>query len=346
MVQVGAFFLPGVFRHFAGLLLLVCSISLSSGVMAQDEPRVSVKRKLHLMGSDFEITVVSPNEEIGYINIEEAASEIQRIEKLISSWLPDSETSAINRNAGIQPVAVSLELFNLIQRCQQLSELTDGAFDITYATFDSIWRFDGSAMSLPTAQEVEDLRKLGGYRNVILDSEQQTVFLRNKGMRIGFDGIGKGYAADKAKALLVSKQVPAGMINAGGDITTWGTRATGEKWLIGVANTVGNGNLITWIPLVESSVAISGDYRRFLEAEDKTYSDVLDPRTGYPSEGVNRVMVFGKMAEFCDALATAILVIGPEAGISLVNQLGDTEAIVEMKGGNLLQSKGIRLGMQ
>src|SRR5690606_32597477 len=98
--------------------------------------------------------------------------------------------------------------------------------------------------------------------------------------------------------------------------------------------------------LVESSVAISGDHKRYLESENKTYSDVLDPRTGYPSEGVNRVMVFGKMAEFCDALATAILVIGPEAGISLVNQLGDTEAIVEMQGGNLLQSKGIRLGMQ
>lgn len=346
LVQVGALFLPGVFRHFAGTVLLLFCISLSGAAIAQDGPRVSVKRKINLMGSDFEITVVSQNEEIGYINIEEAASEIERIEKLISSWLPDSETSAINRNAGIQPVSVSPELFNLIERCRQLSELTDGAFDITYATFDSIWHFDGSARSLPTDKEVENLRKLSGFRNIILDADQHTVFLRNKGMRIGFDGIGKGYAADKAKALLVSKQVPAGMINAAGDITTWGTRATGEKWLIGVANTIGNGNLITWMPLVESSVAISGDRQRYLETDNNRYSDVLDPRTGYPSEGVNRVMVFGKMAEFCDALATAILVIGPEKGIALVNQLGDTEAIIEMEGGSFLQSKGVRLGMQ
>jgi thiamine biosynthesis lipoprotein len=297
------------------------------------------------MGSNFEITVVALNEEMGYINIEEAAAEVKRIEQLISSWIPESETSMINQSAGIKPVAVSLELYNLIERSLQLSELTAGAFDITFASFDTVWTFDGSMRAVPSTKELDKIRTKGGYHNIILDPENHSVFLKYKGMRINFGAVGKGYAADKAKALLVSKQVPAGLINASGDITAWGIKATGDKWLIGVANPTGNGNLVTWIPLVESSVAISGNQRRYVSVGGKQYGDILNPVTGLPSEGVTRVTVFGKMAEFCDALATAITVIGAEDGLALVNQLGDTEAIIEGEGGELYHSKGLLLKM-
>jgi len=324
--------------YLTGLLLLIFSLS-----HAQDGRLVSVKRKLKLMGGDFEITVVAPNEEIGYINIEEAAAEIRRIEQLISSWIPESATSEINRKAGIEPVAVGIEIYNLIERSLQLSEITSGAFDISYATLDTLWNFADSGPYLPLRKEVEKVRKTGGYHNIVLNPETHSVFLKNKGMKINFGGIGKGYAADRAKALLVSKQVPAGMINAAGDITVWGTKATGEKWLIGVANPIGNGNLITWIPLVESSVSISGNHRRFIELNGKRYADVLDPRSGYPAAGISKVTVFGKMAEFCDALATSIMVLGTEKGLALVNQLGDTEVIIEEEGGGMYNSKGILL---
>jgi thiamine biosynthesis lipoprotein len=309
----------------------------------QDGRFVSVKRNMRLMGGDFEITVVAQNEEMGYINVDEAAAEIKRIEQLISSWIPESETSMINSNAGIQPVAVSIELYNLIERSIQISEITAGAFDITYATLDTLWKFNESMSRLPLRNEVEKFRKTGGYRNIVLNPDDHSVFLKNKGMRINFGGIGKGYAADRAKALLVSKQVQAGMINAAGDITAWGTKATGEKWLIGVANPIGNGNLITWIPLVESSVAISGNHRRFIEFNGKKYPDVLDPRSGFPVTGISKVTVFGKMAEFCDALGTAIAVLGTERGLALANQLGDTEVIIEEEGGGMYHSKGILL---
>jgi thiamine biosynthesis lipoprotein len=325
---------------FTTLLLLFFASSYG-----QDGMQVSVKRTLKLMGGDFEITVVAQNEEIGYINIDEAAAEIKRIEHLISSWIPESETSMINNNAGIQPVAVSIELYNLIERSIQLSELTTGAFDITYATLDTIWKFNEFMSQLPPQKEVEKFRKAGGYQNIVLNPNDHSVFLKNKEMRINFGGIGKGYAADKAKALLVSKQVQAGMINAAGDITAWGTKATGEKWLIGVANPFGNGNLITWIPLVESSVAISGIHRRFIEYNGKMYPDVLDPRSGFPVTGISKVTVFGKLAEFCDALATAITVLGTEKGMALANQLGDTEVIIEEEGGGMYHSKGILLGI-
>lgn len=322
-------------------LMLLCFLcSFGQGV-----PKVSVKRNLKLMGSTFEITVVAMNEEIGYINIEEAAAEIERIEQLISSWNPDSETSLINLNAGLKPVPVSLELYNLVERSIQLSELSAGAFDITYASFDPLWTFDGSMHSEPAPADIEKIKAKVGFRNIVLNSEDHSVFLKHKGMRINFGAIGKGYAADKAKALLISKQVPAGLINASGDITAWGTKATGDKWLIGVANPTGNGNLVTWVPLIESSVAIAGNQRRYVSVGERRYGDILNPETGLPSEMVTRVTVFGKMAEFCDALATAITVMGPEEGLALVNQLGDTEAIIEVEDGELYHSKGFLLKM-
>ncbi len=321
-----------------GFLLLMFSVS-----QAQEGRLVSVKRTLRLMGGNFEITVVAPNEEIGYINIEEAAAEIRRIEQLISSWIPESETSKINRMAGLQPVAVERELYNLIERALQLSELTSGAFDISYATLDTLWNFAATGPYLPLRKDVEKIRKTAGYHNIVLNPEEHSVFLKNKGMKINFGGIGKGYAADKAKSLLVSKQVPAGMINAAGDITVWGNKSSGEKWHIGVANPIGHGNLITWVPLVESSVAISGNHRRYIELNGKRYGDVLDPRSGYPAAGISKVTVFGKMAEFCDALATSIMVLGTEKGLALVNQLGDTEVIIEEEGGGMYNSKGILL---
>ena len=328
-------------KDFVVLVLLACSVQAYS----QQRHLVSVKRSVPVMGTTFEITVVAQDEEIGYINIEEATAEIKRIEQLISSWIPDSETSRINKNAGIQPVGVSEELYNLIARCVQISEITNGAFDITYATLDTIWAFDGSLLYAPTGTEIKQTLKRTGYQQIVLDPEMHSVFLKQKGTKIGFGGIGKGYAADRAKALLNAHMVPAGMINAGGDITTWGTMATGEKWMIGVANPIGNGNLITWVPLVESSVAISGNHRKFITVGGKRYTDVLDPRTGYPVYGVNKVTVFGRTAEFCDALATAIFVLGKDEGLALVNQLGGIEAVIEDMGGAMYESQGILLEM-
>lgn len=328
-------------RAVLAILLLVLSIE----AFGQDKHLVSVKRNLSLMGATFEITVVAQDEEIGFINIEEAAAEIKRIERLISSWDPESETTRINQNAGIQPVRVSEELYNLIERCVQISEITKGAFDISYATVDELWAFDGSMIYAPTDSEIRKALANMGYQKIVLDPETHSVFLRKKGMKIGFGAIGKGYAADKAKALLSSRMVPAGMINAGGDITTWGTKATGEKWMIGVANPVGNGSIITWVPLVESSVAISGNHRRYITIGGNRYTDILDPRTGYPIIGVSRVTIFGRTAEFCDALSTAIFVLGKDEGLALVNQLGGIEAVIEDTGGAMYESQGILLEM-
>ena len=327
------------FKKFL-LSVLVFATTVTYG---QTRGFVTVQRSLELMGSKFEFTLVVPNEEIGYINIEEAASEIKRIENTISSWNPESETSLINENAGQSPVKVSDELFKLIQRSIQISELTNGAFDISYGPLNDLWKFDGSMQYLPTPEEISNCVDKVGYKDIELDFTEKSVYLKKKGMKLGFGGIGKGYAVDRAKAILMSKGVIAGMINASGDITTWGTKATGEKWLIGIENPGWRKNIFTWIPIVESSVSITDNYKKYVSVNGKRYSHIINPRTGYPITGIDKVTVLAKTSELCDALATAVVILGKEEGLALVDQLGGTEVIIADNLGNIVHSSGILL---
>ncbi len=324
-------------------MVLLFGILTMTSVCGQARKYVTVKRSLKLMGSSFELTVVAHNEDIGYINLEEAIAEVRRIENLISSWDPESETSEINRNAGVKPVKVSLELFKLIERSIQISEITNGAFDISIAAMERIWKFDGSMSVFPTPEQISSAVSKVGYKKIFLNSAENTVFLKEEGMKIGFGAIGKGYAADKVKELLVSKQVPAGMINASGDITTWGTKATGEKWLIGVDHPRSNGKIFTWLPLIESSVSITGNLVRYVNFNGKKYTHYIDPKSGYPTTGISKVTVLAKRAELCDALSTAVYILGKEKGISIINQLGDTEVIIVDRFNQIFKSNGVIL---
>ncbi|MEO2053522.1 MAG: FAD:protein FMN transferase [Allomuricauda sp.] len=312
---------------------------MANGQMRQKD--ITVQKVLKLMGTRFEITVVAPNEEIGYINIDEAVSEIQRIEKIISSWDESSETSLINKNAGIKPVKVSPELFGLIERSIRISALTDGAFDITYASMDQIWKFDGSMKAMPNESDIKKSIAKIGYQKIILDAEKSTVYLPEPGMKIGFGAIGKGYAADRAKKLLVSKGVKGGIINASGDLTTWGTKVTGEKWLVGITNPLNKERVFGWLPIVESAVATSGNYEKYITLNDKKYSHIIDPRTGYPTSGISSVSIFAKQAEVCDALATAVFILGRDVGLHMINQINGVEAIIVDAENKIHKSSGI-----
>ncbi|MGB5691262.1 MAG: FAD:protein FMN transferase [Flavobacteriaceae bacterium] len=319
-----------------GLGVFICSFG-------QSDSRVTVQRTLEIMGAKYEFTLVVPNEEIGYINIEEAASEIKRVEKMISSWIPESETSLINENAGISPVKVSDELFKLIDRCIKISEITDGAFDISYGPLTELWRFDGSMQYLPTPEEIRRCVDRVGYDRIYLNTLERTVFLKKPGMKLNFGGVGKGYSVDRAKELLISKGVLAGMINASGDITTWGTKSTGEKWLIGIENPGWRKNIFTWIPIVESSVSITANYKKYVMMNGKRYSHIINPKTGYPVTGIDKVAVLSKTSELCDALATAVVILGKENGLALIDQLGGTEVIIADNLGEIEHSTGILL---
>ena len=301
------------------------------------------KRTIKLMGSRFEITVVAENKEKGNEFIDIAISEITRIEKLISSWDPKSETSLINSNAGMQPVKVSKELFYLIERSLAISNLTNGAFDISYASMDRIWKFDGSMKNMPSEETIDNSVDKVGYHNIILDKKNLTVFLKLKGMKIGFGAIGKGYAADKAKALLVNKGVIAGIINASGDLNAWGKQANGKDWMVAITNPLNKEKAFSWLPIHNAAVVTSGNYEKYVKFDGIRYSHIIDPRTGYPSTGILSVSIFTKNAEFADAISTSIFVMGIDTGLDFINQLKGVECIIVDDNNKVITSENIEL---
>lgn len=301
------------------------------------------KRTLKLMGSRFEITVTAENPEKANQYIDTAVGEIQRIERLISSWDPASQTSEINRNAGIKPVVVDPELYNLISRALKISEITDGAFDISYASMDKIWKFDGSMSSMPSEEAIRNSVSKVGYQNIILDPEDHSVFLKKEGMKIGFGAIGKGYAADRAKDLLRSQGVTAGIINASGDMNTWGTQPNGDTWKVAITNPLNKEHAFALLPLEDRAVVTSGDYEKFVKFNGVRYSHIINPKTGYPATGIISATVFAPKAELADALATSVFVMGIETGIDRINQLPGIDCIIVDTNGKVHTSKNIKL---
>ena len=296
-----------------------------------------------LMGSAFELTVVADDEAEAQEYIATAKNEIERIELLISSWDSNSETSSINQNAGIKPVKVSKELWDLIDRSQQISKITSGAFDLTFAAVDRIWKFDGSDAVMPDADLIQASVSKIGYNQIQLNKEQSTVFLPQKGMKIGFGAIGKGYAADRAKQLLVARGVVGGIINASGDMNTWGTQPDGSPWTIGIINPMNKEKVFSWFSLEHNAVVTSGNYEKFVRIGGKRYSHIIDPRTGIPSNGIISCTIFATKAELADALATATFVMGVESGLFLIDQLPNTEAILIDDEGIIYASKNIQI---
>jgi thiamine biosynthesis lipoprotein len=295
------------------------------------------------MGSRFEITVVANHTEQANEYIEMAIAEITRIERLISSWDDQSQTSAINRNAGIKPVKVNRELFDLIARAINISKLTDGAFDISYASMDKIWKFDGSMLEMPSKEAIAASVAKVGYQNIELNADSTTVFLKHTGMKIGFGAIGKGYAADKAKALLMSKGVTSGIINASGDMTTWGKQPNGNEWKVAITNPMDKNKVFALLPITNGAVVTSGNYEKYVNFNGQRYSHIIDPRTGYPATGIISVTVFAPKAELADALATSVFVMGIEAGLDRVNQLPQIECIIIDDKGNITKSNNIQI---
>lgn len=323
-------------RYFALILLLI----IPGLTTAQDVLR---EQTVKLMGSRFDISIVaaSATEADGYI--EEAINEIKRIEKLISSWDSSSQTSKINRLAGIEPVKVDVELFDLISRCIQISKITDGAFDISYASIDKVWYFDRPMAEMPSEESIKNSVRKVGYVNIILNKENQTVFLKLKGMKIGFGGVGKGYAADKVRTMLREKGVKGGIINASGDLTAWGSQPDGKDWSVGITNPLNKNKVFSWFPVKNAAVATSGNYEKFVTFNGKNYSHIIDPRTGYPATGLVSVTIFTQSAELCDALATAVFIMGTETGLHLINQLKGIECILVDESNKVHTSKNIEL---
>jgi len=287
------------------------------------------KRVLRLMGNRFEISVVSDDEQFANNCIDSAIAEIRRIEKLLTTFNEGSQTNEINSQAGIGPVMVDKEVFDLVTRSIKISGLTQGAFDISYGSIDkSLWNFDLSMTSLPDPEIALKSVTLINYNNVILDEDNCTVFLKEKGMRIGFGGIGKGYAADKARQLLEGMGVKSGIVNAAGDLVTWGTQPNGKPWTIAIADPDHKVSPFSTLNISNMAIATSGNYEKYVVINGKKYSHTIDPKTGLPVTGIKSVSIISPSAELADAMATPVMVMGVKVGLNLINQLKQIACII------------------
>ncbi len=304
------------------------------------------KRSCKLMGNRFELSVVAADEKWANEQIDAGIQEIQRIEKLLTTFSNDSETNQINNNAGIKPVVVSRETFDLIRRSVMISKVTQGAFDITYGSIDKrLWNFDQQMTALPDEATAKKMVRLINYRNIILNDEACTVFLREKGMRIGFGGIGKGYAAERAKLIMRQQGVESGVVNASGDLNAWGLQPDGKKWTIGIANPDSSHQVFSYLNISGLAVATSGNYEKYVMINGKKYSHTINPRTGLPVTGIKSVTIISTNAEIADAMATPVTIMGVYAGLDMINQMKDIEAIIIDDDDNLYTSKNININL-
>jgi thiamine biosynthesis lipoprotein len=304
------------------------------------------KRIIKLMGNRFEISVVAKKEEEAWANncIDTAIEEIQRIEKLFTTFSDDSQTNLINANAGIRAVKVDKEMYDLIARSIKISGITQGAFDITYGSIDKdLWNFNRDMTALPDTRTAKGMVRLINYRNIILDKDNNTVFLKEKGMRIGFGGIGKGYAAERAKYILKQHGVKAGIVNAAGDLTTWGYQPDGKPWTIGIANPDSAQQPFSYMNITDMAVATSGNYEKFVLINGKKYSHTIDPKTGMPVHGIKSVTIISPNAEIADAMATPVTVMGVTAGLNMINQIKNIFCIIIDDNDKIYTSKNINL---
>jgi thiamine biosynthesis lipoprotein len=259
-----------------------------------------------------------------------AIAEIVRLEKLMTTWDPTSEVSRINAEAGLHPVAVGQETFDVVAESLRASTLSQGAFDITFETLHGLWKFDQDLdPHPPSPQQVVGRVKYVGYKHVKLDPSARSVFLDESHVRIGLGGIAKGYAVDRASRVLLDGGLVSFFVQAGGDLYAHGTKPDGSPWLAGIRDPRGGEvDYFAVMPVLDHAFSTAGDYERSYFAGGKRYHHIIDPHTGYPATASRSVTIWAPTALLADELDDAVFILGPEKGLALVESLEDVGAVI------------------
>ena len=317
-------------------ILLICAL----GSLNAQEREYS--KDTLLMGVHWNFTIVHDNNSEANLFIKKAIQEVVQFEAICSSWQATSQTSQINRSAGIAPVKVDDDLLALIERSIKLSKISNGYFDITFASINKYWNFDSVYNQLPDELEVQKSVVHIDYQNIEINKEETTVYLKDKYSKIGLGAIAKGAAAERAKKVLLDLGVLNGAINAGGDLALWGKKASGKPWNVGIADPSIRSNVLGWIQLKDAAIATSGNYEKFIEIGGKQYCHIINPKTGWPVDGLKSSTVICNDAELADALATTVFALGPTDGMGLINHLDGVEGVLITKDNRTIYSTNLK----
>lgn len=298
-----------------------------------------------VMNTIAKITAVAKDEQTARVAIDAAVKEVKRLEGLMNRYDPNSQLSLVNRLADKEPVKIDKDLFEIFQRSIYYSELTDGAFDITVAPLIDLFRACAEANTPPTDRQLAEVKEKIGCEKIILDVNDFSIRLAAGGMKLDLGAIAKGYAADKAVAIMKNRGATGGLVNLGGQIGSFGATETNGKWIIGVqdpANPQDN-KIITTFALNDSAIATSGNYHRFYTIAGKQYSHIFNPATETSADALSSVTIFAETGTAADALATAVTVMGTEKGLGLIKTLKNTEAIIVVaETGQTIKTDGIQ----
>jgi thiamine biosynthesis lipoprotein len=292
------------------------------------------------MGTIVEITLIGDEEETAKKAALQAFQEIKRIEHLMSPWIESSDVSRINRAAGKEWENVSPDTLKVIKKAEEVSEISEGAFDITVGPLVQLWRKAREKGIPPQLDEIKKNLTLVNFRNVMTNPEGN-VFLKKRGMTIDLGGIAKGYAVDKAFELLISLGYKNLIVNAGGDLRVGGSKPQGP-WSIGIQHPRDPEKIMARISVSDTAVATSGDYEKFFIHQGKRYHHILNPKNGFPAEKCQSVTVLYKEGIMADALATAIFVLGPEKGYPLCQRLEGMDSLIVDRDGKTIFTPNLK----
>jgi thiamine biosynthesis lipoprotein len=299
------------------------------------------------MGTEIRVSILTEDETAAHAAADRAVDEFRRLEELMSHWKPESDVSRINRNAGVAPVTVSDETLEVLELSRKASDLSSGAFDITFYAMHGLWKFDHDLEAkVPDPQEIARRKKLIDYRQVIIDRAKKTAFLAKKGMALNLGGIAKGYAVDRAVEILRNAGFRNAIVQAGGDLMCAGSK-DGRPWTSGIRDPRGERNdVFATLQLQDHAFSTAGDYERFFIIDGKRYHHIIDPHTGYPAMRSRSVTIYAKNAFWADALDDAVFILGWKKGIEMIEKLDDVGAVVVDENGEVHTSERVREHLQ
>lgn len=292
-----------------------------------------------IMGTSVRVELWSDDKKSGQQVIAKVMNEMHRIDKLMSPFKKDSELTKINNEAGAHPVRISGEMLNLIDKSLLISKKTKGAFDITFASAG--FMYDYRQKKHPDKQTLAQVLPSINYRHIIINRSKQSIFFKNKDVKIDLGGIAKGYAVDRGISILKKNGIKHGIVTAGGDSRILGDRK-GRPWFVGVRDPRNRQGLVAKLPVRNEAISTSGDYERFFEKDGVRYHHILSPDTGRSVSHVRSATVLGPDATTTDALSTSVFVLGSKKGLALINQMPDFEAVIIDKYGAMLYSDGFK----
>jgi thiamine biosynthesis lipoprotein len=302
-----------------------------------------ISRSHPTMGAEVRITVWTADEPAAVAAMTAVFAEFDRLDALLSVWKPESDVLRINAGAGGAPVPVSAETIEAIRAAQEISELTAGKFDITFGALAGIWKFDHDQDNhVPAAAEIAARLPLIDYHAVRVDAAAHTVAIARPGVRVHLGGIGKGYALDRGISILRGRGFHDFLIQSGGDLFAAGQ--PGERpWKLGINDPRGEaGDSFATVELRDRTFSTSGDYERAFVKDGVRYHHLLDPDTGQPARGCRSVTVVAPTATRADGLSTGVFILGPEAGLALVERLPDVDAVIVTADNRVLISSGLQ----